>query len=354
MSRHSSGEHPMSVNDTFGRPLQSLRLSVTDRCNLRCKYCMPEEDYAWLPRETILTLEEMAHITEIFTDVGVDKVRLTGGEPLLRRDLPRFVRMLTQNRRISDIALTTNGVLMAEQAADLYYAGLHRVTVSLDTLRADRFRALTKRDLHHRVFDGIKAVVQAGFSSLKFDTVVIKGYNDDELVDMIEYGKTVKAEVRFIEYMDVGGATDWSMSQVLSRADMLERLGRHYGGVEALIEDSTAPAQRFSLPDGTTFGIIPSTTTPFCRTCDRSRLTADGMWYLCLYAKEGMDLRAPLRSGLSREDMAAKIASTWRHRTDRGAEERKALEPMGLREQRLIEIGKLREDPHLEMHARGG
>jgi GTP 3',8-cyclase len=160
--------------------------------------------------------------------------------------------------------------------------------------------------------------------------------------------------VRFIEYMDVGGATDWSMSQVLSRADMLERLGRHYGGVEALIEDSTAPAQRFSLPDGTTFGIIPSTTTPFCRTCDRSRLTADGMWYLCLYAKEGMDLRAPLRSGLSREDMAAKIASTWRHRTDRGAEERKALEPMGLREQRLIEIGKLREDPHLEMHARGG
>ena len=354
MSEQSPVGDSAVTNDRFGRPLRSLRLSVTDRCNLRCKYCMPEDEYAWLPRETILTFEEMALLTAIFTDIGVDKVRLTGGEPLLRRDLPRFVRMLTQNRRITDIALTTNGVLMAEQAADLYYAGLHRVTVSLDTLRADRFRALTKRDLHHQVFEGIKAVVQAGFSSLKFDTVVIKGYNDDELVDLIEYGKTVKAEVRFIEYMDVGGATDWSMNQVLSRGEMLERLGTHYGGVEPIIEDSTAPAQRFSLPDGTTFGIIPSTTTPFCSTCDRSRLTADGMWYLCLYAKEGLDLRAPLRSGLSREDIAARIASVWRSRIDRGAEERKALEPLGLREQRLIGIGKLREDPHLEMHARGG
>lgn len=354
MSQHPPVESSVLTSDRFGRPLRSLRLSVTDRCNLRCKYCMPEDDYAWLPRETILTFEEMALLTDIFTDIGVDKVRLTGGEPLLRRDLPRFVRMLTQNRRITDIALTTNGVLMADQAADLYYAGLHRVTVSLDTLRADRFRALTKRDLHHQVFEGIKAVVQAGFSSLKFDTVVIKGYNDDELVDLIEYGKTVKAEVRFIEYMDVGGATDWSMNQVLSRSDMVERLGRHYGAVEPIIEDSTAPAQRFALPDGTIFGIIPSTTTPFCRTCDRSRLTADGMWYLCLYAKEGLDLRAPLRSGLSREDIAAKIVSTWRNRTDRGAEERKALEPLGLREQRLIEIDRLREDPHLEMHARGG
>jgi GTP 3',8-cyclase len=354
MSEHLPAGNPATINDRFGRPLGSLRLSVTDRCNLRCKYCMPEEEYAWLPRETILTFEEMARLTEVFTDIGVDKVRLTGGEPLLRRDLPRFVRMLTQNRRITDIALTTNGVLMADQAADLYYAGLHRVTVSLDTLRADRFRALTKRDLHHQVFEGIKAVVQTGFASLKFDTVVIKGYNDDELIDLIEYGKSVKAEVRFIEYMDVGGATDWSMNQVLSRSEMLERLGRHYGGVEPIIEDSTAPAQRFSLPDGTTFGIIPSTTTPFCSTCDRSRLTADGMWYLCLYAKEGLDLRAPLRSGQSREEIAAHIASTWRNRTDRGAEERKALEPLGLREQRLIGIGRLREDPHLEMHARGG
>lgn len=354
MSESPANAFLPTVQDLLGRPLRSLRLSVTDRCNLRCKYCMPEEDYAWLPREDILTFEEMATLTELFTELGVDKVRLTGGEPLLRRDVPRFVRMLTQNRRILDIALTTNGVLMAEQAEALYYAGLHRVTVSLDTLRPDRFRALTRRDLHRQVFEGIEAVVRAGFQGLKFDTVAIKGYNDDELVDLIEYGKRVGGEVRFIEYMDVGGATDWSLDQVLSRAEILERLGLHYGQVEPILEASSAPAQRFALPDGTTFGIIPSTTMPFCSTCDRSRLTADGMWYLCLYAKEGLDLRKPLRAGASREEIKSLIVTGWERRADRGAEERKELERFGLREQHLIEIARLREDPHLEMHARGG
>lgn len=343
-----------TITDTLGRPLRSLRLSVTDRCNLRCKYCMPEEDYTWLPRENILTFEEMATLADLFTELGVDKVRLTGGEPLLRRDLPRFIRMLTQNRRIMDIALTTNGVLMAEQAEALYYAGLHRVTISLDTLRPDRFRALTRRDMHHQVFEGIEAVVRAGFQGLKFDTVAIKGYNDDELVDLIEYGKRVDGEVRFIEYMDVGGATDWKLDHVLSRAEILERLDRHYGGVEPILEASSAPAQRFQLPDGTMFGIIPSTTMPFCSTCDRSRLTADGMWYLCLYAKEGLDLRKPLRARASRDEIKSLILTGWQQRTDRGAEERKELERIGLREQHLIEVERLREDPHLEMHARGG
>ncbi len=342
------------VGDVFGRPLKSLRLSVTDRCNLRCKYCMPEEDYTWLPRETILSFEELYALTDVFTELGVDKVRLTGGEPMLRKDLPIFVRMLTQNRRIKDIALTTNGVLMADQAEALYYAGLHRVTVSLDTLRPDRFRALTRRDTHRQVLEGIDAVVRTGFHNLKLDTVAIKGYNDDELADLIEYGRHVGAEVRFIEYMDVGGATDWSMDKVLSRAEILDRLARRYGPIEPVIEESSAPAQRFTLPDGTTFGIIASTTTPFCATCDRSRLTADGLWYLCLYAKDGIDLRAPLRAGASRDDLMARIRSGWRHRKDRGAEERKALERFGLREERLIEIERLREDPHLEMHARGG
>lgn len=345
---------PPTVADTFGRPLKSLRLSVTDRCNLRCKYCMPEEEYAWLPRENILSFEEMALLAELFTELGVDKVRLTGGEPLLRRDLSRFVRLLSQNRRIVDIALTTNAVLMPDYAEDLYYAGLHRVTISVDTLKPERFRALTRRDLYHQVFDGIRAVVKAGFVSLKFDTVVMKGFNDDELVDLIEFGKRVGGEVRFIEYMDVGGATDWSLEKVLSRAEILAHFRNYYGAVEPIIEDSSAPAQRFRLPDGTIFGIIPSTTTPFCRSCDRSRLTADGLWYLCLYAKDGFDLRAPLRAGLSREDLKSLIRIRWQTRLDRGAEERKALEQVGLREQRLIDIERLREDPHLEMHARGG
>jgi cyclic pyranopterin phosphate synthase len=342
-----------AVQDTFGRPLRSLRLSVTDRCNLRCKYCMPEEEYTWLPRETLLTFEEMTTLTEFFTELGVDKVRLTGGEPLLRKDLPILMRMLRQNPRIKDLALTTNGVLLAEQAQAFYDAGLHRVTVSLDTLKPERFKALTRRDTFASVLKGIEAVRHIGFTGLKLDTVAIRGYNDDELIDLIEYGKRVEAEVRFIEYMDVGGATDWSMDKVFSRQAILVLLEQRYGHIEPVIEDSSAPAQRFALPDGTTFGIISSTTVPFCSTCDRSRLTADGMWFLCLYATVGVDLRQRLRAGASREDIKTLIRSGWQGRKDRGAEQRKELERHGIRA-RLVEIERLREDPRLEMHTRGG
>ncbi len=343
-----------SVTDHFGRPLKSLRLSVTDRCNLRCAYCMPEEEYRWLPREDILTFEEMAILTEYFTDLGVDKVRLTGGEPLLRRDVPRLIRLLLQNRHITEIALTTNGILLADQAEELYAAGLHRVTVSLDTLRPERFRQLTRRDEYARVIEGIESVGRAGFTGLKLDTVAIRGFNDDELVGLIEFGKHYQAEVRFIEYMDVGGANDWSPEKVLSREAILVLLGKYYGEIMPLPKRGSAPAQRFRLSDGTTFGIIPSTTTPFCATCDRSRVTADGMWYRCLYATAGTDLRKPLRQGLSAHDMRELLRATWEARRDRGAEERKALEQVGLRAGGLIGIEKLREDPHLEMHARGG
>ena len=344
----------MPIVDRLSRPLKSLRLSVTDRCNLRCKYCMPEEEYTWLPRETVLSFEEMHVLAGLFSELGVDKVRLTGGEPLLRKDLTTLIRMLLENPRITDLALTTNGILLAEHAQLLYDAGLHRVTVSLDTLRPERFKALTRRDLHGQVLEGIDAAGHAGFKSLKLDTVAIRGFNDDEVVDLVKFGKQVKAEVRFIEYMDVGGATDWSMDQVLSRLAILERLSERFGTIEAIQEESSAPAQRYRLSDGTTFGIIPSTTTPFCASCDRSRLTADGMWYLCLYAKDGVDLRQSLRSGASLDEIKGLIRSVWRRRSDRGAEERKALERLGQRDQPLVAIDRLRQDPHLEMHARGG
>jgi len=347
-----SSEMP-TVTDTFGRPLRSLRISVTDRCNLRCKYCMPEEEYAWLPRETLLSFEEMCALTELFTELGVDKVRLTGGEPLLRKDLSTLIRMLLENPRIKDLALTTNGVLLAEQAQAFHDAGLHRVTVSLDTLKPERFKALTRRDSFQQVLEGIEMAVRVGFKGLKFDTVAILGYNDDELVDLIEYGKRFGGEVRFIEYMDVGGATDWSMDKVLSRAAILRLLSQHYGPIEPVLEKSSAPAQRFALPDGTTFGIIASTTTPFCATCDRSRLTADGMWFLCLYATEGIDLRQLLRAGASRDEIKALLLAGWQARRDRGAEQRKDLERVGIRA-RLVEIERLRQDPRLEMHTRGG
>lgn len=337
-------------NDQLGRPLRSLRVSVTDRCNLRCNYCMPQEEYVWLPRQELLTFEEITRLVEVFTSLGVTDVRLTGGEPLLRRNLAGLVRMLAGNPQIRDLALTTNGILFAEHAEELRAAGLHRVTMSLDTLRPERFLALTRRDTHEEVLAGIAAARRTGFERLKIDTVVLRGTNDDELSDLIEFGRYANAEVRFIEYMDVGGATEWSLAKVFTRAEMLDQLSKRYGAITPLDENSSAPAERFRLPDGTVFGIIASTTTPFCRRCDRSRLTADGLWYLCLYAQAGIDLRQMLRAGASPAELAARIASVWEARNDRGAEVRAATGHRGV----LVGIDKLRQDPHLEMHTRGG
>lgn len=338
------------IADAFERPLRNLRLSVTDRCNLRCQYCMPEEEYAWLPRGDILTFEEVGALAGVFTELGVNKVRITGGEPLLRRDIDTLVRILAGNACVTDLAMTTNGVLLEEYAAKLREAGLHRVTVSLDTLKADRFKALTQRGAYEKVLNGINAAVRAGFKGLKLDAVIVRGWNDDELVDLIEYGKRVDAEVRFIEYMDVGGATRWSPDHVVPRAAMLELLSRSYGPVEPVIEENSAPADRYRLQDGTVFGIISSMTAPFCHSCDRSRLTADGMWYLCLYAESGADLRTPLRNGASVDELKALIVPNWLKRQNRGAEERLVLRDRAP----FIHPGALRKDPHLEMHTRGG
>jgi cyclic pyranopterin phosphate synthase len=339
------------LKDQYARPLRNLRLSVTDRCNLRCEYCMPEDDYVWLPREDVLHFEEISALVDIFLSAGVDKIRLTGGEPLLRRDLGSLVRMISSKRGLADLALTTNGVLLADQIDALKSAGLGRITVSLDTLDRDRFKALTRFDQLDAVHAGIAAAHRV-FDRIKIDTVVIRGVNDDELVALVEYGKSVNGEVRFIEYMDVGGASRWSPDRVVSRTDMLDVLSRRYGAVESIDDPaSSAPADRYALPDGTTFGIIASTTEPFCRTCDRSRLTADGMWYLCLYATRGIDLRAPLRRGASAEELKAIITGGWRSRDDRGAEERLAL---GDRRAFVPVQDLLRKDPHLEMHTRGG
>ncbi|MGE3177840.1 MAG: GTP 3',8-cyclase MoaA [Vicinamibacterales bacterium] len=339
----------MPLLDACGRPLRNLRLSVTDRCNLRCEYCMPEEDYVWLPREDMLHFEEISTLVDVFLALGVDRLRLTGGEPLLRRDLSTLVRMLADRPGLADLAMTTNGILLADQVDDLHAAGVRRVTVSLDSLRRDRFVALARYDELDRVKAGIQAASRV-YGGLKIDTVVIKGVNDDELVDLIEFGKTVNGEVRFIEYMDVGGATRWGPERVLSRREMLERLAGHYGTVEPIVEATSAPADRYRLPDGTVFGIISSTTEPFCRDCDRSRLTADGMWYLCLYAARGIDLRAAIRGGASPAELQAIVTDAWRARTDRGAEIRLAL---GDR-RAFVPLRSLRQDPHLEMHTRGG
>ena len=337
------------LSDQFGRPLRSLRVSVTDRCNMRCSYCMPEADYVWLPRESILSFEEIDRLVGIFAALGVDKIRLTGGEPLLRHGLATLVALLRRRPTLNDLALTTNGILLARHAGELRSAGLGRVTVSLDTLDPARMLAFARSGRHADILDGITAARAAGFA-IKLNAVVIRGYNDDELTELVEYGRNTGAEVRFIEYMDVGGATGWSMEQVVSRAEILTRLERRYGPIQPEGQVGSAPAERFVLSDGTTVGIIASTTAPFCRTCDRSRLTADGTWLLCLYGETGLDLRDALRIGSTDEEIAARIAETWSARNDRGAEARAESPSRGV----LYQLESLRADPRREMHTRGG
>lgn len=339
-----------SLTDTLGRPLRNLRVSVTDRCNLRCAYCMPEEEYRWLPRGDILRFGELSAIVDAFCTLGVDKVRITGGEPLVRRELERFVEQLAQREAIRDLAMTTNGVLLAEQAPALAAAGLHRITVSLDTLDEKVFEQLTRRTELDRVLAGVEAAVKHWPGRVKLDTVVMRGVNDGEIETLLEYSRERGIELRYIEYMDVGGATRWSMDAVVSRTELLERLARRYGQIEPVQEDSSAPAERFRLRDGTVFGVIASTTAPFCSSCDRGRLTADGVWHLCLYARGGVDLKRLLRGGASTEQIAERIAEVWRARTDRGAEQRLEERARGP----LVDAQALRDDPHLEMHTRGG
>jgi len=347
---------PARLTDRFGRPLGSLRLSVTDRCNMRCGYCMPEESYVWLPRESLLSFEELDRVAGIFIGLGVGKVRLTGGEPLLRHNLPVLVRMLAARPGLSDLALTTNGILLGENAVRLRQAGLRRVTVSLDTLRAERMLAFARVSRHGDVLAGIDAARQAGFAGegggLKLNSVIIRGFNDDEVDDLLEFARARGLELRFIEYMDVGGATRWRLEDVVTRAELLQTVTARFGTPEPVPDPAapSAPAERFRLADGTSFGIIASVSAPFCATCDRSRVTADGTWLTCLYAERGVDLREAIRMGRSDNEIGDLIAARWRERNDRGAEARLALPDRGI----LYQVEGLREDPRREMHTRGG
>lgn len=310
---------------------------------------MPEPDYVWLPRTTLLTFEELTRVTRVFTRLGVRHVRLTGGEPLLRAQVADLAARLAAVEGVDDLAMTTNGVLLAAHAAALQAAGLDRITVSLDTLRPDRFDALTRRDQLADVLAGIDAAT-AVFGAIKLDTVLMGGVNDDEIEALLTYAHERHAELRFIEYMDVPGATHWAEARVVSKADILRRVEEAFGPIDALPRDGTAPASTFRLASGQVFGIIASTTTPFCGTCDRIRLTADGHLFLCLYATQGIDLRTPLRAGATDDDIAALITGAWERRTDRGAEARLDAPQRAA----FIAVDDLRRTPQLEMHTRGG
>lgn len=338
------------LRDLLGRALRDLRLSVTDRCNLRCHYCMPEREYVWLPKHDRLSFEELARLVRLLVPLGVRALRLTGGEPLLRRDVPLLVAQLKAIDGLEEVSMTTNAILLEEQAPALRAAGLDRITVSLDTLLPERFAALAGRDRLAETLRGMQAADRAGFTGTKLNTVLCRGRNDDELVSLLTFAIERGYELRFIEYMDVGGALAWSSEAVVPRDEILERVRAHFGQPAALDTDPSAPARTFALPNGGRFGIIASTTAPFCSTCTRSRLTADGLLFTCLYGTQGLDLRAQLRGGASDEELTASLTRVWTQRRDRGAEER-LQDP-----QRGTSVSKadLRSNPHLEMHTKGG
>lgn len=338
--------------DLWGRPLGTLRISVTDRCNLRCRYCMPEEEYTWLPRSSLLSFEEIARLAGAFARLGVDSIRLTGGEPLLRRDLDDLVERLVAIEGIRDVALTTNGLLLAAHAERLKAAGLHRVTVSLDTLQPERMAEFARSTRHADAVAGILAAQAAGFTRIKLNTVVVRGFNDDELVELATFAHRHGIEPRFIEYMDVGGATEWRPELVFDRTAILARLSGAFGPAipEPRDDDPRAPATRYRYANGLVVGIIASTSAPFCRDCDRARLTADGTYFRCLYAQDGFDLRTPLREAVDDARLEAIIRDSWESRRDRGAEARVELAERGV----LVQLEGLKADPRKEMHVRGG
>jgi GTP 3',8-cyclase len=308
---------------------------------------MPEESYHWLRRNLILSFEELARLVRIFQTLGVERLRITGGEPLVRKDLPFLIEQVA-GLGLQEIALTTNGILLSQFKEQLFAAGLTRVTISLDAVDPKLFAQIAQRDDLERVLEGVWSVAHT--PGLKLDTVVLKGINDHQMIPLMEFAESVGAELRFIEYMDVGGATQWSLEQVLSQDDMLEILAREYGEIVPAQGRGSAPAARFRLPSGQVFGIIASTTKPFCASCDRARVTADGQLLTCLYSRAGKDLRKLLRDDLSDSEISEMLGQHWGRRKDRGAEERLAVSARGP----LANAVELQENLHLEMHTRGG
>ena len=329
------------IKDKFNRQLRDLRISVTDRCNFRCTYCMPSEvfgeSYKFLPKEEILSFEEITRLTLIFTDLGVDKIRITGGEPLLRTDLQHLIYLLRQLHGIKDLTLTTNGYLLEQQAEALKKAGLNRITVSLDTLDDELFKTMNGRGFStEKVLAGIKAAERAGLSPIKVNSVVQKGVNDHTIVDLARYFKGTGHIVRYIEYMDVGNLNDWKLDEVMTSSEIFHTIN------SALPLEAVQPnyvgevASRYRYKDGSgEIGIISSVTQPFCGNCTRARLSTDGRLYTCLFANDGIDLRDLLRNGSSDDEIKSAISSCWGKRTDRYSEERSARKPLSINKRKI-------------------
>ncbi|MBI3698148.1 MAG: GTP 3',8-cyclase MoaA [Acidobacteria bacterium] len=310
------------LRDTYQRPVKDLRISVTDRCNFRCTYCMPLDQYEWVDRHEILSYEEIGRLAGIFVGLGVDKIRLTGGEPLVRKDLDRLIARLAP-LGLKDLCLTTNGALLAEQVPALKAAGLRRINVSLDTLQPERFRKITQRGDLAKVLEGLFAADSHGLRPIKLNAVIERGVNDDEILDLVEFSRKHGFAIRFIEYMDVGNSNNWQSEKMVPKQEILAVIRGRYALREAGREDSSAPAVEYEFADGGgDLGVIASVTEPFCSGCTRARLTADGKLVTCLFSHVGHNVKALLRNGASDEEIREFIGSVWGSRNDRYSDER--------------------------------
>jgi cyclic pyranopterin phosphate synthase len=309
--------------DAYQRPIQDLRISVTDRCNFRCTYCMPLDEYEWIDKKEILTFEEITRLARLFIQLGVEKVRLTGGEPLVRQDLAVLVQELSALEGLKDLCLTTNGALLGEKMESLIKAGLRRVNISIDTLDAEKFKRMTKRGDLNKVLEGIFTAKRAGIAPIKLNAVIERGVNDDDILPLVEFSRTHGFAMRFIEYMDVGNSNNWTSAKLVSKKEIIEKIAARYPLKEVGRDRGSAPSVDYEFADGQgDLGVIASVTEPFCSSCTRIRLTADGKIVTCLFSNVGHDIKTRLRAGASDQEISEFIGNIWRKRTDRYSAER--------------------------------
>jgi cyclic pyranopterin phosphate synthase len=309
--------------DALKRPIKDLRISVTDRCNFRCSYCMPLDEYEWINKKEILTFEEISRLATLFVGLGVEKIRLTGGEPLVRQNLDKLVAKLSSIAGLQDLCLTTNGALLAGKVAALNASGLKRVNISIDSLNPDKFRQMTKRGDLSKVLEGIFAAKQHGLHPIKLNAVIERGLNDDDILSLVEFSRENGLALRFIEYMDVGNSNDWTSGKLVSKKEIIEKISARYPLKEVGRAGGSAPSVDYEFIDGRgDVGVIASVTEPFCSSCTRVRLTADGKIVTCLFSGIGHDVKGLLRGGASDEEISKFIVSIWEKRADRYSAER--------------------------------
>jgi cyclic pyranopterin phosphate synthase len=319
----------MALIDKFKRPIKDLRISVTDRCNFRCPYCMPAEiygeSYQFLPKNKILTFEEITRLTKIFVDLGVSRIRITGGEPLLRKDLPVLINQIASINNISDLSLTTNGYLLERLSQELVDSGLNKVTVSLDTLDQEVFKQMSGRNLDiNKILTGIESASSKGLNPIKINCVVKRNVNEKSILGLINYFKNTQHIIRFIEYMDVGNLNKWDLSEVVSSKEILEIIKKDFSvqPLDASFKGEVATRYSYLSDDGIKgeIGIISSVTNPFCSSCTRARLTTDGKLVTCLFSNSGLDLKKEIRAGKNDKYIKEIITNYWEKRTDRYSE----------------------------------